>query len=115
MVERKNGDWVGIWLGIGGCKRLCRRGRGHGLVTMLSLFVSVKDRSLHKASWASHRLIIPSTYLGMGAWKTYCSLVMDEALSGLTVRMVFGYWRSLHRTKSRTQERGLGVLVWTGT
>ena len=38
----------GYALGSGGCKRLCRRGRGHGLVTLLSLFVSVKDRPLHK-------------------------------------------------------------------
>ena len=66
----------GYGLGIGGCKGLCRRGRGHGLVTLLFLSVSIKDRSLHKASWASHRLIIPSTYLGMGAWKTCYSLVM---------------------------------------
>ena len=38
----------GYGLGIGGCKRLCCRGCGHSLVTLLSLFVSVKDRSLHK-------------------------------------------------------------------
>ena len=51
---------------------------GHGLVTLLSLSVSVKDRSLHKASWASQRFIIPSTYLCMGAWKTCCSLVVGS-------------------------------------
>ena len=28
MVEKKKFDRAGIWLGIGGCKRLCRRGRG---------------------------------------------------------------------------------------
>ena len=38
----------GYGMGIGWCKRLCRRGRGHGLVTLLSLSVSVKDRPLHK-------------------------------------------------------------------
>ena len=38
----------GYGLGIGGCKRLCRRRRGHSLVTLLSLSVSVKDRPLHK-------------------------------------------------------------------
>ena len=63
---------------------------GHGLVTLLSLSVSIKDRSLHKVSWASHRFIIPSTYLGMGAWKTCCSLVVDPALFGSTVRVCFG-------------------------
>ena len=51
---------------------------GNSFVTLLSLSVSVKDRSLHKASWASHRLIFPSTYLGMGAWKTCCSLVVGS-------------------------------------
>ena len=62
-----------ILVGVRGCVAM---DAGHGLVTLLSLSVSVKDRSLHKASWASHRFIIPSTYLGMGAWKTCCSLVM---------------------------------------
>ena len=62
---------------------------GHGLVTLLSLSVSVKDRSLHKASWASHIFIIPSTYLGMGSLKTYCSLVVGMALSRPTVRVSF--------------------------
>ena len=52
---------------------------GHSLVTLLSLSVSVKDRSLHKALWASHRLIIPSTYMGMGAWKTCCTLVVGSS------------------------------------
>ena len=48
MVERKMVIGQGYGLGIGGCKRLCRRRRGHSLVTLLSLSVSVKDRSLHK-------------------------------------------------------------------
>ena len=88
---------------------------GHGLVKLLSLSVSVKDQSLHKASWASHRLIIPSTYLGMGAWKTCYSLVMGS--SSFRTDCHGGFWvrRSLHRTESGTQGRGLGVLVWTGT
>ena len=89
---------------------------GHGLVTLFSLSVSIKDRLLHKASWASHRFIILSTYLCIGAWKTCCSLVVDPALFGPTIRVLVFWWRrSLHRTKSGTQGRGLGVLVWTGT
>ena len=48
MVERKKMvAGQGYGLGIGGCKRLCRRGCGHGLVTLLSLSMSVKDRPLH--------------------------------------------------------------------
>ena len=48
MVERKMVTGQGYGLGIGGCKKLCRCGRGHSLVTLLSLSVSVKDRPLHK-------------------------------------------------------------------
>ena len=64
---------------------------------------------------ASHRSIVPSTYLDMGAWKTCCSLIMDPALSGLTVGVLFWWRRSLHRTKFRTLRQGLGVPVWMGT
>ena len=48
MVERKNGDWAGIWFGYGGCKRLCRRGCGAWLGYTTFPVWSVKDRSLHK-------------------------------------------------------------------
>ena len=77
---------VWVLVGVRGCVAV---DAGHSLVTLLSLSVSVKDRSLHKASWVSHRLIIPSIYLCMGAWKTYCSLVADLALFGPTVRVFF--------------------------
>ena len=40
----------GYGLGIGGYKRLCPTATGHSLVTLLSLSVSVKDRSLNKTS-----------------------------------------------------------------
>ena len=33
----------GYGLGIGGCKKLCPTVMGHGLVTLLSLSLSVKD------------------------------------------------------------------------
>ena len=54
----------------------------------------------HTCVWVQGRLI------------TLLSWVL--ALSGQTVRVVFG-WRSLHHTESKTQGWGLGVLVWTGT
>ena len=38
----------GYGLGIGGCKRLCRRGRGAWLGYTAFPVWSVKDRSLHK-------------------------------------------------------------------
>ena len=103
MVERKilTGQGYGwVLVGVRGCVTV---DVGRGLVTLLSLSVSVKDQSLHKASWASHRLIILSTYLCMGAWKTCCSLVVDPALSRLTVRVLFWWRRSLHHTESGTQ------------
>ena len=37
MVEGKMVTGQGYGLGISGCKRLCRRGRGHSLVTLLSV------------------------------------------------------------------------------
>ena len=67
--------------------------------------MSIKDRSLNKASLASHRFIVLSAYLGMGAGKTCCSLVADPALSGPTDRR-WRWWRSLHHTESGTQEVG---------
>ena len=66
---------VWVLVGVRGCVAV---DAGHVLVTLLSLSVSVKDRSFHKASWASHRFIILSTYLCMGVWKTCCSLVVDS-------------------------------------
>jgi hypothetical protein len=53
-------------MGIGGYNRLCPAATGHSLVGLFSLFVSIMDRSLH-GPWSSHRLLIPSTYLLMGA------------------------------------------------
>ena len=67
--------------------------------------MSIKDRSLHKALWASHIFIVLSAYLGMGAGKTCCSLVADPALSGPTDGKR-RWWRSLHRTESGTQDVG---------
>ena len=102
MVERKivTGQGYGwVLVGVRGCVAV---DVGHGLVTLLSLSVSVKDRSLHKASWARNRFIIPSTYLYMGAWKTCCSLVMGSSSFWTDCQGGFGVRRSLHRTKSGT-------------
>ena len=100
-----------VLVGVRGC---VLQPTGHSSVTLFSLSVSIKDRSLHMASWASHRSIVPSTYLGMGAGKTCCSLVVDPALSGPTDGKM-RWWRSLRRTESGIQRRRLGVQVWTGT
>ena len=87
MVERKivtgqGYDWVLV--GVRGCIAM---DAGHGLVTLLSLSVSVKDRSLHKPSrqvtdllsrahtwvWVLGRLVAPLSWV--------------SALSGPTVRV----------------------------
>jgi hypothetical protein len=70
-------------MGIGGCNRLCPAATGHSLVTLFSLSVSIKDRSLHRP-WSSHRLIILSTYLLMGAKRLVTLLSWALALFGLT-------------------------------
>ena len=50
----------------------------------------------------------------MGAWKTCYSLVMG--FGSFRTDCLGGFWvrRSLHRTESGTQGRGLGVPVWMG-
>ena len=74
----------GCGFGIGGCEGLCPTANRTWPGYTFSLSVSIKDRSLHKASWASHRFIILGVYLGMGVGKTRCSLIVDLALSGPT-------------------------------
>jgi hypothetical protein len=55
----------------------------HRLVALFSLSASIKGRSLH-GPWSSHRLIIPSTYLLMGAGRLVTLLLWAPALSGPT-------------------------------
>jgi hypothetical protein len=76
----------GCGMGIGGCNRLCPADTGHSLVALFFLSVSIKDCSLHEL-WSSHRLIIPSTYLLMGAGRLVTILSWVPALSGPT------HWR----------------------
>jgi hypothetical protein len=70
-------------MSIGGCNRLCPPVTGHSLVALFSLSVSIKDRSLY-GPWSSHRFIIPSTYLLMGAGRLVTLLLYAPALSGPT-------------------------------
>ena len=87
---------------------------GHGLVTLLSLSVSVKDRPLH---WVLGRsqTYYPKHILGYGCREDLLlschgfRLFPDRLLGWFLGRMF------LHRTESGTQGRELGVLVWTGT
>ena len=119
-LENINGGkekwWPGrnmIWVlvGVRGC---VLRPTGHGLVTLFSLSVSVKDRPLHWTLGKS-RIYYPKHTLGYGHREDLllsCHgfwLFLDR-LSG----WFFG-WRSKHRTKYRTQGWGPRVQVWTGT
>ena len=99
-----------IWVLVGviGCVAM---DVGHDLVTLLSLSVSVKDRSLHKLSRQVTDLL-SRAYTCVWALER---LVADPALSGPTISVLFWWRRSLHRTESGTQGWGLRVLVWTGT
>jgi hypothetical protein len=73
----------GCGMGIGVCNRLCPAATGYSLVALFSLSVSIKDRLLH-GLWSSHRLIIPSTYLLIGAGRLVTLLSWAPALSGST-------------------------------
>ena len=66
--------------------------------------MSIKDRSLHMTLGKS-QIIVPSAYLGMGAGKTCCFLVVDPALSRPTDGRQRWWW-SLHHTESGTREVG---------
>jgi hypothetical protein len=70
-------------MGLSGCDRLCPAATGHSLVSLISQFVSIKDRSLH-GPWSSHRIIIPITYLLMGAGRLVTLLSWALALSRFT-------------------------------
>ena len=102
-----------VWVSVG-VRSCVAVDAGHGFVTLFSLSMSVKDRLLHQALGKSqtyypkHILVygrledLLLSYRGSGSFRTDC-------LSGFWVR------RSLHRTESGTQGRGLRVLVWTRT
>ena len=87
---------------------------GHSLVTVLSLSVSVKDRLLHKTLGKS-QTYYPEHILGYGRLEDL--LLSCRGSGSFWTDCLGGCWvrRSLHRTKSGTQGRGLGVPVWTGT
>ena len=65
---------VWVLVGVRGCVAV---DAGHGLVTLLSLSVSVMDWPLHKALGKS-QTYYPKHILGYGAWKTCCSLIVGS-------------------------------------
>ena len=86
----------------------------HSLVTLFSLSVSVKDRLLHRALDKS-QTYYPEHILGYGRRE---DLLLSCHGFRLFLNKLSGWFlgrRSLHRTESETQGRGLGVPVWTET
>jgi hypothetical protein len=57
-------------------------GQQSGALVAFVSHVSIKDRSLH-GPWSSHRFIVPSIYLLMGAGRLVSLLSWVLALSGL--------------------------------
>ena len=100
-------DMVWVLVGVRSC---VITDVGHSLVTPLFPVWSVKDRSLHMTLGRS-QTYYPEHILVYGRLEDLLPLVVDPALSGPTVRVSFWWRRSLHRTESRTQGRGLRVPV----
>ena len=100
---------------IGRCNIGCvPRPTGHSLVTLFSLFVSVKHRSL---LWILVRsqTYYPKHILAYGSGKVrYALIAVSDTFPD---RLIGGgeRWRSKHHTKTGSQVWGLGVQVWTGT
>ena len=84
---------------------------GHGLVTLLSLSMSVKDRLLHKPSRQVIDLLFRAHTWVWALGRLVALLSWVPALFGPTVRVSFWWRRSLHHTESRTLVWGLGVPV----
>ena len=103
---------VWVLVGVRGCVAV---DAGHGLVTQISLSVSIKDRLLHKPSRQVTDLLSQAHTWVWALGRLVALLSWVSAFFEQTVRVSFLWRRSLHRTESGTQERELGVPVWTGT
>ena len=90
------------------------RPKGHSLVTLLSLSVSVKDQPLHWTLGKS-QTYYPEHILRYGRLKDLLLSCHGFRLFSNRLSGWFLGRRSLHRTESGTQGRRLGVPVWTGT
>jgi hypothetical protein len=76
--------------------------------------VSIEDHSL-LGPWSSHRLIIPSTYLLMGAGRLVTLLSWVLTLSGPTVIDGLLGWRSKHHTEAGSAVLGAWSPSLAGT
>ena len=104
-------DMVWVLVGVRGC---VLRPTGHSLFTLFSLSVSVKDRPLHKTLGKS-QTYYPEHILGYGCLEDLLLSCCGSDSFWTDCQGGFWVWRSLHRTESGTQWRGLRVPVWMGT
>ena len=102
---------VWVLVGVRGCVAM---DAGHGLVTLFSLSVSVKDRPLHKTLDKS-QTYYPEHILVYGHLENLLLSCRGFRLFPDRLPGFFWWRRSLHRAESETQGQGLGVLVWMGT
>ena len=77
---------VWVLVGVRGCVTV---DAGHGLVTLLSLSMSIKDRSLHKPSRKVTDLLSRAHTCVWALGRLVALLSWVPALSGLTVRVSF--------------------------
>ena len=87
---------------------------GHSLVTLFSLPVSVKDRSLHWVLGKS-QTYYPKHILLYGSREGSLLSCHGFWLFFGPTDWRWGWWRSKRHTESGTQEWGLRVQVWMGT
>ena len=76
---------VWVLVGVRGCVLWPT---GHSSVTLFPYLCQLRTDRCNGRE-ASHRCIVSSAYLGMSVGKTCCSLVVDPALFGPTVRVFF--------------------------
>ena len=105
-------DMIWVLVGVRGCVAV---DVGHSLVTLFSLSMLINDWSLHKPSRQVTDLLSWAHTWVWALGRLIALLSWVSALFGPTVRVLFWWRRSVHHTESRTQRRGLGVPVWTGT
>ena len=102
---------VWVLVGVRGCVAV---DTGHGLVTLLSLSGRLRtDRCIRHLG--KSQTYYPEHILGYGRLEDL--LLSCRGSGSFRIDCKGGFWvrRSLHRTESRTQMRGLGVPVWMGT
>ena len=86
---KENGDRAGIWFGYWSIRSCVAMDTGHSLVTLFSLSVLVKDRSLHKPSRQVTDLLSRAHTWAWALGRLIAILSWVPALFGSIVRVLF--------------------------